>query len=61
MKQYIPINKQTKKARKVYNSMQRRDWNGLNPATRVFPDGKTFNRKRIKEETRLALKESGCA
>lgn len=59
MKHFIPINKQSKKAQKAYHSQQRLDWNGVNPATKVFPDGKTFDRKKIKEETRLTLKELG--
>ena len=59
MKHFIPINKQNKKAQKAYHSQQRLDWNGINPATKVFHDGKTFDRKKIKEETRLTLKELG--
>lgn len=54
---YIPLNKRTKKAQKEYHAKQRLDWNGINPATRVFPDGKTFDRNRIKAETKLTLKE----
>ena len=52
MKQFIPINKKSKKAKREYYSQQRLDWNGINPATRVFLDGKTFDRKKIKEEIR---------
>ena len=50
---YVPINKRSKKAQKEYHAKQRLDWNGVNPASRVFPDGKTYDRKKVKAETKL--------
>ena len=35
--------------------MNRRDWHGVNPAARVFADGKTFDRKKRKAEDRKIM------
>lgn len=50
MKQYVPINKRSKKAQKEYYSKQRRTWGELNPVTRSVPSGKTYNRNKNKRE-----------
>lgn len=39
-KSFVPINKQSKKARKAYHSAQRSTWGVLNPATRTMPNGR---------------------
>ena len=57
MDQYVPLNKRSKKEQKAYHNMNRRDWHGVNPISRVFSDRKTFSRKKIKAEDRLVLKE----
>ena len=47
MKQnYVPIDKQTKKKRKMYYAAQRRDWGEVNPVTRTTPNLKAYNRKK---------------
>ena len=59
MDPYIPLKKRSKKEQKVYYQMHRREWHGVNPAARVFANGKTFDRKKRKAEDRLALIEVG--
>lgn len=48
MKQYVTINKRSKKAQKEYHAKQRRTWGELNPVTRSVPSGKVYNRKKEK-------------
>ena len=55
MDQYIPLNKRSKKEQKAFHQMNRRDWHGVNPAARVFADGKTFDRKKRKAEDRKIM------
>ena len=56
MKQYITLDKRSKKAQKEYHAKQRRTWGELNPVTRTVPSGKVYNRK--KEKQRIGV-ESG--
>ena len=51
-KSFVPINKQSKKARKAYHSAQRSTWGILNPATRTMPNGKAYDRKKQKVNDR---------
>lgn len=53
MKQYVTVDKRSKKAQKEYYSKQRRTWGELNPATRSVPSGKVYNRK--KEKHRIGV------
>lgn len=55
MKQYVTIDKRSKKAQKEFYSKQRRTWGDLNPATRSVPSGKVYNRKVWKREGDKAL------
>lgn len=50
MKQYVSLDKRSKKAQKEYYSKQRRTWGGLNPVTRTVPSGKVYNRKKDKHK-----------
>lgn len=50
MKQYVTIDKRSKKAQKEFYSKQRRTWGDLNPATRSVPSGKVYNRRAWKRE-----------
>ena len=52
MNKFIPLDKRSKKEQKKFHSMQRHDWNGLNPATRITPNGKGYDRNKIKDEER---------
>ena len=53
MKQFVPLEKRSKKAQKEYHSKQRGSWNGLCPVTRVAPGGKIYDRARWQRELRL--------
>lgn len=57
MKQYITIDKQSKKAQKEYYAKQRGTWGVLNPVTRSVPSGKTYNRNKDKQERRRIGRE----
>ena len=52
MDKFIPINKKSKKARKEYYAKKRNTWGELNPMTRTMPNGKGYNRKKMKQEDR---------
>ena len=54
MKQMIPLNKQSKKNQKEYHSKQRGSWNGISPITRCVPNGKAYDRNRMKRENRIS-------
>lgn len=56
MKQYITIDKRSKKAQKEYYSKQRRTWEEVNPITRVIPSAKTYNRKKEKRKVGMELR-----
>ena len=53
LKQYVTIDKRSKKAQKEYYSRQRHTWGELNPVTRSVPSGKVYNRK--KEKHRIGV------
>ena len=50
MRQFIPVEKRSKKQQKEYYDSKRRTWDeyGINPVTRSVPSGKTYNRKKQK-------------
>ncbi len=50
MKQYVLLDKRSKKAQREYYSKQRRTWGELNPMTRSVPSGKVYNRKKDKHK-----------
>lgn len=52
MKKVTPLNKQSKRAQKEFHNKQRGSWHGLNPVTRAVPNGKAYDRNRIKRENR---------
>lgn len=47
---FIPLNKRSKGEQKEYHAAQRKDWGGLNPATRKIPNLKAYNRKKSKQQ-----------
>lgn len=49
MKQYVTLDKRSKKAQRQYYAKQRTTWGELNPVTRSVPSGKTYNRKKEKQ------------
>ena len=54
MRKIIDLKKQSKKAQKAFHAQQRGSWNGLNPITRVVPNGKAYSRAKAKAEARKA-------
>lgn len=50
MKQYVSLDKRSKKAQREYYSKQRRTWGELKPVTRSVPSGKVYNRKKDKHK-----------
>lgn len=45
-KKFVPYEKMSKKERKKLDSAKRRDWNGVNPVTRVLDkNSKKYSRK----------------
>ena len=52
MKQMIPLKKQSKKAQKERHAKQRGSWYGISPVTRTVPNGKAYDRNRVKREDR---------
>lgn len=48
--QFVPIEKQSKKAQRIYFSNQRGSWNGINPVSKVVPSRKVYSRKKRREE-----------
>lgn len=58
MTQLVPLNKRSKKAQKEYHAKQRGSWYGLNPITRTVPNGKMYDRNRVKRAAHNALGES---
>lgn len=48
MDKFVSFNKMSKKEQKKINSEKRRDWNGLNPVTRVVPDDKKAYKRKPK-------------
>ena len=57
MKQYVTIDKRSKKAQKEYYSKQRGTWGELNPVTRRVPSGKTYKRNKDKQKNRKIGRE----
>ena len=53
MRQYVSLDKRSKKAQKEYHAKQRRTWGELKPVTRSVPSGKVYNRK--KEKHRIGV------
>jgi hypothetical protein len=47
MKQnYVPPDKRSKRQQKEYYGKSRKDWNGVNPATKKLESKKLYNRKK---------------
>ncbi len=46
----IPLAKQSKAKQREYHAAKRGSWNGINPVSRVVPNGRAYDRNRIKRE-----------
>ncbi|MBR1814893.1 MAG: hypothetical protein IJ773_13950 [Lachnospiraceae bacterium] len=61
MEKFIPLEKRSKKAQKEYHARERRTWGSMSPVTRTVPNGKAYNRKRIKQEDIERTKRDGSS
>lgn len=57
MAQLVPLNKCSKKAQKEHHAKQRGSWYRVNPITRTAPNGKAYDRNRVKRAACRALGE----
>lgn len=48
MRKVVDLCKQSKKAQKAFYAAQRGSWNGVNPVSRVVPNGKAYSRGKSK-------------
>ena len=56
MTKMIQIAKRSKSKQREYYASKRGSWNGVSPVTRIVPNGKAYDRNRVKRETRGAAK-----
>ena len=49
MNKYIPIEKRSKKERRLLAAKQRGSWNGINPVTRKPQNSKAYNRAKARK------------
>ena len=54
MVKVTPIKKQSKSKQREYYAAKRGSWNEVSPVTRIVPSGRTYDRNRMKRETRGA-------
>ena len=47
---FVPIEKMSKRQRKAENDRHRASWNGVVPVTKIVPDGRRYDRNRMKRE-----------
>ena len=52
MRKVVDLCKQSKKAQKAFYAAQRGSWNGINPVSRVVPNGKAYSRAKAKADAR---------
>ena len=45
-----PLDKQSKKKQKEFYDKQRGSWYGINPVSRIVPNGKAYDRNKAKKE-----------
>ena len=55
MTQFVPLNKQSKKAQKAHHARQRGSWYGLSPVIRTCPSGKVYDRNKAKRDSRIPM------
>lgn len=48
MEKFVPLEKMSKKSRREFYAKKRKDWNGLDPVTRVARENKKYSRARAK-------------
>lgn len=53
----VPLMKMSKKQQKAYHAQRRGSWNGVNPVSRVVPNGKAYSRTEEKRTSRKLLRD----
>lgn len=53
MEKFVAFEKMSKKEQRKLNAEKRRDWNGMNPVTRVVPDNKRAYKRNPKHRSSL--------
>ena len=64
MDRFIPPEKRSKKEQKKLNAARRRTWGAMSPVTRTVPNGKAYDRKKLKNDDRRSsrnFREEGPA
>jgi len=51
----IPLSKQSKAKQREYHAAKRGSWNGVNPVSRIVPNGKVYDRNKMKRGSRDSL------
>jgi hypothetical protein len=59
MDRFVPLGKKSKKEQKKFHAKQRRTWDGFSPVTRTVPNGKAYNRKKLKADERRSSRDFG--
>ena len=52
MDKYVQLSKKSKKEQKKFHAIKRNTWGTLNPVTRTAPNGKAYNRKKLRQQDR---------
>ncbi len=58
MTKFVPLGKQSKKARRAFYTQQRQGWNGLSPVTRQERNPRAYQRSRQRRQERKAILQS---
>ncbi|WP_289026361.1 hypothetical protein [uncultured Flavonifractor sp.] len=48
MRKLVDLKKQSKKAQKAFYAARRGSWNGVDPVSRIVPNGKAYSRAKAK-------------
>ena len=49
---HVPLMKQSKKAQRAHHNQRRGSWDGVVPITKVIPNKRAYDRKRVKQADR---------
>lgn len=58
MDKFVPLEKMSKKNKREYFTKQRKNWNGLNPVTRIADEQQKYNRAKHKADLLRSDRES---
>ena len=55
MANFIPLEKQSKRAQHAFHAQKRGSWNGLNPVTRSVESRRRYDRQQSKKDVRREM------